>query len=203
MSELYDAVLSRRSLVKGSIVAGAVATLPFSLTRVAAQDKIVATMVTDTAGLGDQNFNDLAFKGGTEAAAEFGIDWKAIESADQAAYEPNLTQAAEQGQLTVATGFKLTDAIDRSRRALSGQVLRSSSTRLCDAGNVRSALFEEDQIGYLCGVVVGPLDQDQQTRHRRWRAHSTGDSLRSRLRGRRQIGQRGRRSDHQLCRRFQ
>ena len=154
MSELYDAVLSRRSLVKGSIVAGAVATLPFSFTRVAAQDKIVATMVTDTAGLGDQNFNDAAFKGGTAAAEEYGIEWKAIESADQAAYEPNLTQAAEQGQLIVATGFKLTDAVT-TVSALYPDKFFLLIDSVVDAANVRSALFEEDQIGFLCGVVAG------------------------------------------------
>src|SRR4051812_50132867 len=39
----------------------------------AAQDPIVVTMVTDTAGLGDQNFNDLANAGGTIGATDFGV----------------------------------------------------------------------------------------------------------------------------------
>ena len=61
----------------------------------AAQETLVATMVTDTAGLGDQNFNDLAFAGGTRAAEELGIEFKAIESTDATTYIPNLTAAAE------------------------------------------------------------------------------------------------------------
>ena len=154
MSDLFDAVLSRRSLVKASVAAGALAAVPFSLTSVGAQDKVVVTMVTDTAGIGDQNFNDLAIKGGTEAAAEFGIDWKVIESVDQASYEPNLTQGAEQGQLTVGVGFKLTDAIT-AVAALYPDKFFLIVDSVVDAGNVRSVLFKEDQIGYLCGVVSG------------------------------------------------
>jgi basic membrane protein A len=68
-------------------------------------------MVTDTAGLGDQNFNDLAKRGLDQAAADFGIQGNVIESRDAAAYIPNLTQAAEQGDLTVGVGFLLTEAI--------------------------------------------------------------------------------------------
>jgi basic membrane protein A and related proteins len=154
MSDLFDAVLSRRSLVKVSVAAGALASMPFSLTSVGAQDKVVATMVTDTAGIGDQNFNDLAIKGGNEAAAEYGIEWKVIESVDQASYEPNLTQAAEQSQLTVAVGFKLTDALT-TVAALYPDKFFLIVDSVVDAGNVRSVLFKEDQIGYLCGVVSG------------------------------------------------
>ena len=87
--------ISRRTVVKSSFIAPAVALLPFSLRGAAAQDKLVATMVTDNAGLGDKNFNDLANKGGSDAAAEFGAEWKVIESADAAAYVPNLTAGAE------------------------------------------------------------------------------------------------------------
>src|SRR5262249_39608835 len=58
--------LTRRRLTALSLAGTAVAILP--LTRgsrgALAQSNIVITMVTDTAGLGDQNFNDLANKGG-------------------------------------------------------------------------------------------------------------------------------------------
>jgi basic membrane protein A len=153
MSDLFDAVLSRRSLVKGSIVAGAAATLPLSFQNAFAQDSIVATMVTDTAGLGDQNFNDLANKGGTEAAAEFGIQWSVIESVDQAAYVPNLTQGAESSQLVVAVGFLLTDAVNEVAAQFPDKFFVAIDT-VADPGNVRSVLFKEDQIGYLAGIVA-------------------------------------------------
>ena len=154
MSPSLDVVLSRRSLVKSSVAAGAVAAVPFSFRGVSAQDDIVVTMVTDTTGLGDQNFNDLANKGGTEAAAEFGITWQVIESVDQASYVPNLTSGAEAGQLTVAVGFLLMDAVAE----ISAQFPDTFFVFIdgvVENGNVQSVLFREEQIGYLAGVLSG------------------------------------------------
>src|SRR5436190_593043 len=99
---LLNKSITRRVVMKSALLAPAVAALPVALRSVAAQDAITVTMVTDTNGLGDQNFNDLADRGGKQAAAELGITWKVIESADASAYEPNLTAAAEQSELTVA-----------------------------------------------------------------------------------------------------
>ena len=66
MSARSDFSISRRSVVKASLAAPALALLPAGYRgSVSAQDAMVATMVTDTAGLGDQNFNDLAFRGAT------------------------------------------------------------------------------------------------------------------------------------------
>jgi basic membrane protein A len=156
MSDLFDAVLSRRSLVKASVAAGALAAVPFSLTNVGAQDKVVVTMVTDTAGLGDQNFNDLANKGGTKAATDLGIEWKVNESVDQAAYVPNLTSGAESSQLVVGVGFLLTDAVTEVANQFPDKFFQLIDS-VSDAGNVQSVLFAEQQIGYLAGVVAGQV----------------------------------------------
>jgi basic membrane protein A len=156
MSDLFDAVLSRRSLVKASVAAGAVAALPFSLTSVGAQDKVVVTMVTDTAGLGDQNFNDLANNGGTKAAQELGIEWKVNESVDQASFVPNLTSGAENSQLVVGVGFLLTDAMGEVAPQFPDKFFQLLDA-VADAGNVQSVLFKEQQIGYLAGIVSGMM----------------------------------------------
>ncbi len=156
MSHLFDAVLSRRSLVKATAAAGAVATIPFSFQSAGAQDAVVATMVTDTAGLGDQNFNDLANKGGTQAAEELGVSWQVLESVDQAAYIPNLTAGAEAGPLTVAVGFLLTDAVTEVAAQFPDKSFQLIDS-VAEGDNVQSVLFKEDQIGYLCGVVAGQV----------------------------------------------
>lgn len=151
-----QAALSRRTIVKLSLMAPAVAALPVGLRGAAAQDAVIATMVTDTAGLGDQNFNDLANKGGTQAATELGVDWRVIESVDQAAYVPNLTAGAEQGQLVVGVGFLLTDAVTEVAAQFpdkSFQIIDSVS----EGDNVQSVLFHEEQIGFLAGVVAGKM----------------------------------------------
>lgn len=155
MSARFDYRISRRSVVKASLAAPALALLPAGFHGgVSAQDAIVATMVTDTAGLGDQNFNDLAFRGGTTAAADLGVDFRVIESADQAAYSPNLAQAAEQGQLTVAVGFLLTDAVTEVAAQFPDKFFQLIDS-VAEGGNVQNILFREEQIGYLAGIVAG------------------------------------------------
>ncbi len=157
MADLFDAVLSRRSLVKTGVAAGALTTLPLSFRAASAQDAKVAWMITDTAGLGDQNFNDLANKGGTQAATDFGVEWKVTESADQAAYVPNLTAAADGGaNLVVAVGYLLTDAVTEVAAQFpdtSFQLIDS----VAEGDNVQSVLFKEQQIGYLAGTVAGAV----------------------------------------------
>ncbi len=66
-----DTRLNRRRLIAASGGAVLGATLLGTGSSVAAQDSdVVATLVTDTAGIGDQNFNDLANAGGPKAAEE-------------------------------------------------------------------------------------------------------------------------------------
>jgi basic membrane protein A len=146
--------LTRRVVVKSAALTPAVALLPVGLRGAAAQDKIVVTMVTDTAGLGDQNFNDLADRGGKQAAVELGIDWKVIESADASAYEPNLTAGAQQSALTVGVGFLLADAITTVAEQFSDKnfLLIDSNS---DAPNVAGVTFKENEPAFLAGVAAG------------------------------------------------
>ena len=157
MSEIFDAVLSRRSLVKSGVAAGAIAALPFTFEAASAQDAKVAWMITDTAGLGDQNFQDLANKGGTEGAAEFGVEWKVTESVDQASFVPNLTAAAEGGaNLIVGVGYLLGDAITEVATQFPDTYFQFIDG-VVDPANVQSVVFKEQQIGYLAGIVAGKV----------------------------------------------
>lgn len=150
--------LTRRSLVRATLAAPALAATPLAVRNVAAQDEVVATMVTDTAGLGDQNFNDMTNLGGQTAAEEFGASWSVIESVDAAAYVPNLTAAAEQGQLVVATGFLLASAVGD----VAAQFEDTSFTLIdaeVDLPNVQSVLFNEQEAAFLVGVASGLTTQ--------------------------------------------
>ena len=130
--------------------AGALGRVPV----VSAQDALVVTMVTDTAGLGDQNFNDLAKRGLDRAAQELGVQEEVIESRDAAAYIPNLTQAAEQSALTVGVGFLLTEAITEvANQYPDNKFLLIDS--VSDAPNVESVTFREQEGAFLAGVVAG------------------------------------------------
>ena len=131
----------------------AMAMAPFTgvlarLTDARAQTPLVVTMVTDTQGLGDQNFNDLAKRGLDKAVSELGVEGKVIESRDAAAYVPNLTQATEQSDLTVGVGFLLTEAMTEvANQYPDDKFLLIDS--VSDAPNVESVTFREQEGAFL------------------------------------------------------
>jgi basic membrane protein A len=143
------------------LAAMAIAPLASALSRVPAaraQEPIVVTMVTDTAGLGDQNFNDLAKRGLDRAAEELGIQPEVIESRDAAGYIPNLTQGAEQSDLTVGVGFLLTEAITEvANQYPDDNFLLIDS--VSEAPNVSSVTFREQEGAFLSGVVAGLMTE--------------------------------------------
>ena len=149
-----DSRLNRRRLIAASSGAVLGTSVLAMATSAAAQDgsDITVTMVTDTAGIGDQNFNDLAKLGGDRAAEELGVTFEIQESQTQADYVPNLTAGAEAGQLTIAVGALLGDAVaevapqfpDSSFAILDGVV---------EQPNVYSIVFREQEGGFLAGVL--------------------------------------------------
>jgi basic membrane protein A len=162
-TDLEENILLKQTITRRTFAARAAAlaaTVPALTlaTRIApeaaAQDSIVATMVTDTAGLGDQNFNDLANAGGTKAATDFGIDFRVIESTDATSYIPNLIAAAEQGELSVGVGFLLTDAITEVANQFPDDAFLLIDS-VSDAPNVESVTFKEEQGAFLAGVAAG------------------------------------------------
>jgi basic membrane protein A len=67
--------------------------------------------VTDVGGVDDKGFNQLAFEGLEQAAAEFGFEARVVESASDADYAPNINSFIEAGcDLIVTVGFLLGDA---------------------------------------------------------------------------------------------
>nr|MBA3413825.1 BMP family ABC transporter substrate-binding protein [Chloroflexia bacterium] len=149
------APVSRRAVVKAAAAAPLVAALGgVGVGRAGAQETVVVTMVTDTAGLGDQNFNDLANRGLERAEAELGIDGRVIESRDAAAYIPNLTQAAEQGELTIGVGFLLVEAITEVATQYPDEFFLLIDG-VSEAPNVAGVTFRENEGAFLAGVVAG------------------------------------------------
>jgi basic membrane protein A len=114
-------------------------------------------MVTDTNGLGDQNFNDLANKGGEQAAKDLGVTWKVIESSDAASFVPNLTAGAEQGDLTVAVGFNLADAIKAVAAQYADKKFLHIDNDNQGLSNIRGILFKENEPAFLVGLVAGKM----------------------------------------------
>jgi basic membrane protein A len=149
--------MNRRPL----LAAMAMAPVAGMMTRVPtaqAQDPMVVTMVTDTFGLGDQNFNDLAKRGLDRAVEELGVQGEVIESRDAASYLPNLTQAAEQSDLSVGVGFLLTDAITEVANQYPDKNFLLIDS-LSEAPNVQGVLFRENEGAFLNGILAGMMTE--------------------------------------------
>ncbi len=126
------------------------------------KSEIKAGMVTDTGGLGDKSFNDLAYAGLVRAEEEFGVEIKAIESNEIADYRPNIDQLAQAGYQAIFTvGFLMTDtttetAGDYPEVTFGGidQFYPSPTD------NLAGLLFKEHEAAYLAGVVAGLATKD-------------------------------------------
>ena len=138
-------------------LAGAISRVP----TVHAQDPVVVTMVTDTFGLGDQNFNDLAKAGLDRAVEELGVHGEVIESRDAASYLPNLTQAAEQSDLAVGVGFLLTEAVTEVANQYPDKNFLLIDS-VSEAPNVQGVLFREQEGAFLSGVLAGLMTESNQ-----------------------------------------
>lgn len=152
--------LNRRQLViAGS--AAAVAVPMLNRAGVSAQDTVVVTMVTDTAGIGDQSFNTMANEGGLRAQDELGIEFNVLESQTAADYVRNLTDAAESSDIVIGVGFLLTDAL----LEVSGMYPDTKFALIdsvVEADNVVNYLFREQEGAFLAGVIAALTTQTNQ-----------------------------------------
>jgi basic membrane protein A and related proteins len=158
MSSRIASVRIKRRPLLAALVMTPVAGMMTRVAPVHAQDPIVVTMVTDTAGLGDQNFNDLAKRGLDRAVDELGVQGEVIESRDAASYIPNLTQAAEQSDLTVGVGFFLIEAITEIGNQYPDEKFLLIDA-VSEAPNVQGVLFREQEGGFLSGVLAGLITE--------------------------------------------
>jgi basic membrane protein A len=120
----------------------------------AEDDSFSMVMVTNVTGLGDEGFNDAAYKGLKRAEQELGAKISVIETGEQSQYVPGLQTACEQGyDIVVAVGFLLLDAV----REVSAQYPDTNFIMIdgfIDAPNVASVLFKENEAAYLSGIIA-------------------------------------------------
>jgi len=121
--------------------------------------EVKAAMVTDTAGLGDKSFNDLAWSGFEKAKADLGVTTKALQSMQAADYEKNLVDAATAGyNPVVAVGFLLGDSVSKVSTSYP-DVTFVGIDQYFDPpiDNVVGVTFKEQDAAYLAGVLAGML----------------------------------------------
>jgi len=139
--------------------------------------KLKVGLVTDVGGVNDKSFNQSAWAGTQKGASEFGFDVKYIESKQPTDYEKNIDQFATEGyQYIITVGFLMGDAtavkakqypkikfaiIDNQYFPTKGVAYCNETIKDCyvDGGltNVTSLMFQEDQVGYLAGVLAAGM----------------------------------------------
>jgi basic membrane protein A len=139
--------------------------------------KLKVGLVTDVGGVNDKSFNQSAWAGAQKGASEFGFDVKYIESKQPTDYEKNIDQfATEKYDVIITVGFLMGDAtavkakqypkikfaiIDNAYFPTKGVAYCDDTKKDCyaDGGltNVTSLMFQEDQVGFLAGVLAAGM----------------------------------------------
>ncbi|NCB41800.1 MAG: BMP family ABC transporter substrate-binding protein [Clostridia bacterium] len=120
---------------------------------------IKIVMITDTGGLGDESFNDLAYAGVLQAAEEFGITYSVLESATADDYAPNIAAAVEEGaDLVICVGFLLGSVVAESAAQYPDQNFVIIDN-VVEPVNVAGLTFSEQEGSFLVGLVAGIMTE--------------------------------------------
>jgi basic membrane protein A len=117
-------------------------------------------LVTDTGGVEDQSFNQSAWEGLQQAAADFGVEVNYLSSSTDSDYAPNIeTFVDEDYDLIISVGYLLADATKAAAEAnpdVQFAIIDDSSIEL---DNVTCLTFRQEQASYLVGYVAGLMTE--------------------------------------------
>jgi basic membrane protein A len=120
---------------------------------------MLACQVTDTGGVDDKGFNQIAYKGLQDAEAQLGVSIDVLESTSDADYQPNLQNFADKGcNIIVTVGFLLGDATREAAEAnpdISYAIVDSAFDPPIE--NARGLLFATDQSSFLAGFIAAAM----------------------------------------------
>lgn len=122
-------------------------------------------IVFATGGLGDQSFNDSAYRGIQQAEEDFGISFEYAEPQAVADYQNLLQQFAASGRydLIISIGFDQADALSTVSSEHPDQQFAIIDT-VVEAPNVASFVYTEKERGYLVGAAAAltTVDSDDE-----------------------------------------
>jgi basic membrane protein A len=118
--------------------------------------KYGACMVTDVGGIDDRSFNAAAWAGLQAAAKEKNnVEPKNTASADEAAYEPNLTQYVQQKcNFVLSVGGLMIGATQKVAAANTGTQFAIVDGKVDGASNVYPMQFDTAQAAFLAGYLA-------------------------------------------------
>ncbi|HUV92726.1 MAG TPA: BMP family ABC transporter substrate-binding protein, partial [Anaerolineales bacterium] len=125
-----------------------------------AGDKPKVALIIAQGGLGDRSYNDLAYSGLQKAAEDFGVEIKAIESADPVGEaEQLLRTAAESGfDLVITLEYSHFDPLARVAPDYPDTTF-SIVNIVVDQPNVTSILFKEHEGSFLAGSLAAMVTE--------------------------------------------
>ena len=123
-----------------------------------------ACQVTDVGGVDDKGFNQKAYKGVTDAAAQLGVEAVVLESQAETDYAPNIQAFVDQGcGVIVTVGFLLGDATKEAANANPDIPFTIVDYAYADGditnNNVLGQVFNTDEAAFLAGYLAAGMSK--------------------------------------------
>ena len=116
-------------------------------------------IVSDAGGWDDKSFNEAAYDGIESAAADLGVEFIAVESADENAYEPNVQNLVDEGcDLIVTVGFLLAEATTNAAAA-NPDINFAIIDEFIEADNVKPIQFNTVEAAFLAGYAAASYSE--------------------------------------------
>jgi basic membrane protein A len=124
-------------------------------------DDFTVRLVTDIGKIDDRTFNQYAYEGMQAAADCFGFDTDYIETASQADYQKNINTALEgDPDVLITVGFLLaTDTLPAAKAHPDTKFIGIDQFQKEFPDNYIGVLFNEDEGGYMAGVLAAGLSE--------------------------------------------
>jgi basic membrane protein A len=108
-------------------------------------------------GRGDLSFNDMGFKGASEAAKQLGLELVTVQSVATADYFPNLRTLArtEEYDVILSFGSFFADAVSQAAEEFPEQRFVTVGGFVPDKANVMAVTFRENEMSALIGALAG------------------------------------------------
>ena len=127
------------------------------------EEKYKVGLVLSVGGVNDESFNQSAWEGALAAKEEYeNVEVTYLESNAEADYTPNIETLVDMDMdLIVGVGFQVSDSVKEAAEAYPKQAFAMIDSSYDEGeeipSNVRPILFNEEQAGYLTGLIAGKM----------------------------------------------
>ena len=128
-----------------------------------AEEKYKVGLVLSVGGVNDESFNQSAWEGALRAEEEYeNVEVTYLESNAEADYTPNIETLIDMDMdLIVGVGFQVSGSLKEAAEAYPKQAFAMIDSSYDEGeeipSNVRPILFNEEQAGYLTGLIAGKM----------------------------------------------